>query len=331
MANWLLIPADSAMAMSVKRTTLTQYGLRILRNTSLEISWDIKADMLSEFCERMRDSGYNEVFRSQIIESILKGWDRMVAEQNKGARPINRPRSYEESERRQQKARKKTNWFKGGGYTSVLFCPWTPGGELAKRWRESEERGSSTRGWRYKVVELSGRPVSSILCSNPWTGPCADDKCLVCTSGGNGPCGRPGCTYEITCVTCKQTGPTTIPGEEHNESERQTKRVSVGQPTVSKYFGESGYGGNTRGRDHQTSVAKRDKANALWRHCELYHGGETAEFTMSVLATSKQPYIRRIREGIHIVAGEQDILLNSKEEYLQGAIPYTRFQRGFGR
>ena len=133
------------------------------------------------------------------------------------------------------------------------------------------------------------------------------------------------------CVTCKQTGPTTIPGEEHNESERQTKRVSVGQPAVSKYFGESGYGGNTRGRDHQTSVAKRDKTNALWRHCELYHGGETAEFTMSVLATSRQPYIRRIREGLHIVAGEQDILLNSKEEYLQGAIPYTRFQRGFGR
>ena len=120
------------MAMSVKRTTLTQYGLRILRNTSLEISWDIKADMLSEFCERMRDSGYNEVFRSQIIESILKGWDRMVAEQNKGARPINRPRSYEESERRQQKARKKTNWFKGGGYTSVLFCPWTPEVNLPK-------------------------------------------------------------------------------------------------------------------------------------------------------------------------------------------------------
>ena len=31
-----------------------------------------------------------------------------------------------------------------------------------------------------------------------------------------------------------------------------------------------------------------------------------------------------------IVAGEQDILLNSKMELLQGAVPSTRSQRGFG-
>ena len=35
--------------------------------------------------------------------------------------------------------------------------------------------------------------------------------------------------------------------------------------------------------------------------------------------------------NIDIVAGNQDILLNSKEEFLQGAVPSTRTQRGFGR
>ena len=65
----------------------------------------------------------------------------MVAEQERGGRPINRPRNYEESKRREEKWRKKTNWFKTGGFTTVLFCPWTPSGELAKRWREVEERG----------------------------------------------------------------------------------------------------------------------------------------------------------------------------------------------
>ena len=67
MSNWLLIPANSAMAMSIKRTSLTQYGLRILRNTSLELSWDLKAEMLSEFSERMRDSGYREKFRQETM------------------------------------------------------------------------------------------------------------------------------------------------------------------------------------------------------------------------------------------------------------------------
>ena len=110
------------MAMSIKRTSLTQYGLRILRNTSLELSWDLKAEMLSEFSERMRDSGYSEKFRYETIQSILTGWDKMVEEQKRGGRPINRPRNYEEKKRREEKWRKKANWFKTGGYTTVLFC-----------------------------------------------------------------------------------------------------------------------------------------------------------------------------------------------------------------
>ena len=72
----------------------------------------------------MRDSGYNQEFRAQIIDSVLKGWDKMVEQQQKGGRPINGPKSYEETNRKQQKSQKEKNWFKLGGYTSVLFCPW---------------------------------------------------------------------------------------------------------------------------------------------------------------------------------------------------------------
>ena len=45
-SNWLLIPANSAVSTSVKRTALTQYGLRILRNTKPEIEWKFRANML---------------------------------------------------------------------------------------------------------------------------------------------------------------------------------------------------------------------------------------------------------------------------------------------
>ena len=307
MANWLLLPAESAMSMATKRTTLTQYGLRILRNTSLEISWDVKAEMLSEFCERMRDSGYNQKFRAQVTDSILKGWDKMVEQQRKGGRPINRPKSYEEAKRKQQKSQKQRNWFKTGGYTSVMFCPWTPGGELAKRWRQVERQGATNRGWRYKVIELSGRPVSSILCSNPWSGPCSDETCFICSTGGSGSCGRTGCNYVVTCLTCRDTGPSTVPNDREEQNERQTKKIIVGQPAISKYYGESGYSGNVRGGDHHIGMDRKDRSNALYRHCLLYHGGQKAEFTMSVLSNTNKPYIRRIEEGVRIVAGDQDV------------------------
>ena len=66
----------------------------------------------------------------ETIQSILKGWDRMVEEQKSGGRPINRPRHYQEREMRESRWKKKGKWYKAGGYSSVLFCPWTPNREL---------------------------------------------------------------------------------------------------------------------------------------------------------------------------------------------------------
>ena len=67
------------------------------------------------------------------------------------------------------------------------------------------------------------------------------------------------------------------------------------------------------------------------RHNTLYHKGEQVDYMMSVISTHKEPVGRRLREGVEIVAGNQTILLNSKEEFLQGAVPSTRTQRGFGQ
>ena len=41
---------------------------------------------------------------------------------------------------------------------------------------------------------------------------------------------------------------------------------------------------------------------------------------MSVVSTHSEPLGRKLREGVEIVAGNQDILLNSKEEFQQGAV-----------
>ena len=91
----------------------------------------------------------------------------MLIEHEAGRRPVNRKRTWREEERKENKWRKKLGWFKAAGYSTVIFCPYTPNGELATKWREVEARGATTRGWRFKVVEQGGRKINSILCKNP--------------------------------------------------------------------------------------------------------------------------------------------------------------------
>ena len=325
MSNWLLIPAKSAMSNSVKRTSITQYGLRILRNTKLELEWEVVAEMLSEFCERLRDSGYSERFRVEVMKSILEGWRKMIEEEKKGGRPINRPRKWNKGQREELKRKKKTSWYRSGGYSTVIFCPYTPNSVLAKRWREIEERGAETRGWRYRVVELGGRPIRSTICKFPWEVPCSDPtKCLVCATGGRGPCTRPGCTYEIQCLACKDRGPDSVPQEEELEGESRPGQGAEGVPCTALYHGELGYSAYTRGLEHSKALQNKSKKNALWRHCTLYHESNPVQFSMSVASTHIDSLTRKTREGVTIIAGNQDVLLNSKQEFLQGSVPSQR-------
>ena len=67
------------------------------------------------------------------------------------------------------------------------------------------------------------------------------------------------------------------------------------------------------------------------RHNAIYHLSQQVDYQMSVISTHSEPLGRRLREGVDIVSGRQTILLNSKEEFLQGAVPSTRTQRGFGQ
>ena len=51
------------MPAAVKRTSLTQYGLGILRKTKLGVPWSKKAEVLSEFSACLRDLGYSQRYR----------------------------------------------------------------------------------------------------------------------------------------------------------------------------------------------------------------------------------------------------------------------------
>ncbi len=72
MSSRLVMMQTSAMPKSMKRSVLTQEAIRILRNCSDQLPWSRVTTILSDFCLRMKISGYNERYRLNIIKSAIK-------------------------------------------------------------------------------------------------------------------------------------------------------------------------------------------------------------------------------------------------------------------
>ena len=180
MANRLLMLHQSALPDKMKRTTLTQEVIRIMRNCHPDLPWKEKVARLNTFTERMRDSGYPERYRAEVIQSGLKGYEKMLEVEKTGGRPVNRLKKTNREERR-QKLQKKDTWYKEGGFSTVLFVPCTPGGILCKHLKEIETRGREDRQWRVKIIEMGGQTLQSQLSkSNPWQGKCSMETCFPC-------------------------------------------------------------------------------------------------------------------------------------------------------
>ena len=245
------------MPERVKRTALTQQALTIMKNTSPELPEDLKTQLLSEFSGRMRASGYGARYRLKIIKSAMTAFDKMREEQEHRGRPINRPRSYQRETRKKKKISAKSQWYKTGRYSTVMFVPATPHGKLAYMLRESERKMTQERGWRIKIVERGGHKISSRLVKDPWTGPCDKDECLVCRSAetgsgrkNSGPCTRNGCCYHIECRNCREKGPDTLPPNATDG------RIAIGNPMVYYYIEETARNSYTRSIEHQEAVKK---------------------------------------------------------------------------
>ena len=121
-----------------------------------------------------------------------------------------------------------------------------------------------------------------------------------------------------------------VPDKEEKDGSR-LGQGKMGVPCTSLYKGESGYSVYVCGLEHKQEKEANRQSNAMVRHSTIYHKGEQVDYRMSVISNHTEPVGRRLREGVEIVAGNQTILLNSKEEFLQGAVPSTRTQRGFGQ
>ena len=59
---------------------------------------------------------------------------------------------------------------------------------------------------------------------------------------------------------------------------------------------------------------------ALWKHCQLIHGGEKQTFSMAVVGSFKSCLERQINEAVRITSSKANIVMNSKSEFHQAPI-----------
>ena len=96
----LVIHKDSALAISTKRTILTQMCLRIMLNCSTDLPWSITAGHLTSFMLRMQISGYDEGLRFEILKSAIKAYEMIKYNDQQDIKPMYRNKNWHKNERK---------------------------------------------------------------------------------------------------------------------------------------------------------------------------------------------------------------------------------------
>ena len=288
--------AKSAFPWKDKRTVLTQDALRILLNCSRDIPWSIKAAHLSTFSAKMQFSGYSHGFRFHVVKSAINAYEQLREQERNNVRPLYRAREWNRKEREQQKAKKKRDWYKKGGYDSVIFLPSTPASSLTKKCQDVVEESRL----KIRVVETAGTTLKAQLQrSNPFLSKqCGRDKCFKCETGGKGNCRKRGVIYVLTCVACEAAGKT------------------------AKYIGQASRSAYSRGKEHLAQMRSGSDGSRLHEHAVAHHGGETPTARMDVLDVyGNDCMLRQIAEAVHIRSSKHEHLLNKKTEWNTNFLP----------
>ena len=291
-----VIHADSAIPISNKRTILTQEVLRIILHCSNYIPWTNVCNHINKFMMKMQHSGYKKEMRFHVVKSAINAYIKIREKERLGMRPMHRPKNWRREERRKEKEQKKKDWYKRGGFDTVLFTTITQGGKLKKMYEHEIQKS----GLRIKVIERAGRTLKSQLqSSNPFKPrQCGREDCFICTTSNVGNCSTEGVTYAIDC-----------------QSKEACQRNA--------YKGETGNNGYTRGGEQITQLRRRNINNSpLWRHCVEQHEGRVQHFSMAITGTFRgDAMLRQITEAVHINNTDRDSLMNTRAEWHMPRVP----------
>ena len=199
-------------------------------------------------------------------------------------------------ERRKEKEKKKTSWFRrmGGSKNDFpIFCPISPGNRLAERWKRVAEEVRLNSGGKLRptVIEQTGLPISALLV-NPMQGElddCGKEDCNPCQSGTTRKlsCRRSslgGMVYGCECMICRENENPAKPGE-------RLKSMYHGRTCRCLY---------SRQREHNTGMVGKKEENAMHKHMELFHPNMEPRFVFGAEKFFRDASSHQIYEGICI-------------------------------
>ena len=319
-----VILATSAQSWGQKRSTLTQELIRRLLSCSKSLPCAMRKKHLNNYMQLLKNSGYSEKFRLELLRSGLQGYNKILEAERDGVRPVHRPKGWKESARWLEKRRKKNNWL-GSFWKSCIFVPPTPGSELKKRMqaKEEESRAGGREKYPIKIIEIAGRTLEQTLCNtDPFGGnQCTDEKCEVKKNPRNKISCRRNCIcYRVTCILCLQAG------RPADVSNYLTSPCSYGQSAKNMHC---------RAKEHVSKFnSKSEKIraeSAFFKHLMNSHGGMFDDkkfsdyFEIQILKAYKKPFTMLVEEGTYI-SNHKGELLNSKSEWHQAKIIRTTTQ-----
>ena len=198
MASKLTIQRTSALPQRQKITILSQEVFRILRNSHPKAGEVWKND-ISDFAQRMKNSGWDEETRERVIKQGFTGWIRVLSKEQFQNEPRYRHHDYKRKERDEVKNDKKNNWFKTSDTDeteAVMMIDATPDSEL-KTIIEDEIKNTKLK---IRVIERPGpKHQYSLMSTNVNERPKCQKPCMICETKGGGNCRTKSSVYEIVC------------------------------------------------------------------------------------------------------------------------------------
>ena len=92
MVSRLVTMESSSLPTKTKITVLAQEVVRWRRNTDRKEKIEEKDKRMTKFMVKLKASGYDRNQRWEILKSRTRIYNRMVEEEKKGTRRVNRPR-----------------------------------------------------------------------------------------------------------------------------------------------------------------------------------------------------------------------------------------------
>ena len=241
----------------------------------------------------------SQKFRSGCLLSAKNAFGILLDKQKFDGIPLFRTRE-EMISAKLKKNKASSDWWKDPSYvkkqfTSVLFVPPTPGGELAKRLKQRELELNSGHKMNIKILEKGGIKVKNILVKkDPFPAlKCNESNCPFCIQSPQilthekQTCSAHNVGYRFQCQDCNFT-----------------------------YEGETFRKISVRASEHAAELRKESKKSPLWKHILEYHPqkGHQVKFKLIVTGLFFDSLTRQADEGQRI-QDRKGKLMNSKSEF----------------